>query len=235
MGALVVSHRAFGIELKDAIDAKHRQRKAGINEGLLDLLDCRPATSKSQEALVVETSLQHRVTGEARRLKVVTVADCALEHDRAARLHTSSPQTWARATAHNHICNLIRLALTCIVRLVDGQRSVLHGSPVIALLHHVREFMREQSLSRMRCRPELPCSEYNVVSDSVCSCIHRPSQFSGLPIGMDPHIAEVTTEARLHKSAYRRIERLPRRTQYVVHNRRSDRSRGPGAMRIPLG
>ena len=91
MGALVVSHRALGLGLEDAIDAEHRQRKAGIDERLLDFLDCRPTTSKSQQALVIETSLQHRITGEARRLKVVTVADCALEHDRAAGLPTSNP------------------------------------------------------------------------------------------------------------------------------------------------
>lgn len=79
MRSLEVSHRGSGLGLKDAIDSKHRQRKASINEGLLNLLNCRPSTSKLQKALVVEASLKHRVTGEARRLKVVTVTNCALE------------------------------------------------------------------------------------------------------------------------------------------------------------
>jgi hypothetical protein len=78
MRSLVVSHRGLGLGFKDAINSKHRQRKAGVNESPLDLLHRRPSTSESQEALIIEAGLKHRVVSEARRLKVVTVTNCAL-------------------------------------------------------------------------------------------------------------------------------------------------------------
>src|SRR5262245_24373696 len=38
--------------------------------------------------------------------------------------------------------------------------------------------------------------------------------------GMHPHAAEIVPEPRLEISARRRIERLPRRTEYLIHDRR---------------
>jgi hypothetical protein len=171
----------LGFGPEDAIDSKHGQWKASVDNGLLDLLDCRPATSKSQQTFVVEASFKYRVTGEAHRLQVVTVANRAL-----------------------------------------------HGSPVITLLRHVRQLVSEQTLSGVSCRHELPCTEYDIIADSVCPCVYRPSRFRSLPIGMDLHITEITAEARLHEFARRRIERLSRRAQHFVHDRR----RGGGAVRI---
>jgi hypothetical protein len=179
--ALVVSHCVLGLGPKDAIDSKHGQRKARINESPLDLLDCGPATSTSQKAFVVEASLKHRVTDEARRLQVVAVANRAL-----------------------------------------------HRSLVVTLLRHVRQLVGEQTLSGTSCGHELPCTEYNIVTDGVRSCVYRPSRFGSFPIGMDSYITEITTKARLNERARLRIKRLSARVQHVMHDRR----RAGGALRI---
>ena len=207
MRALVVSHRALGLGLEDAIDSKLGQRKAGVNESLLDLLDRRPATSKPHKALVVEARLKHKVTGEARRLQVVTVANRALEHDRTAGFAAVSRWTCCRAAAHDRIGDLIRLALACVMRFADRQRSRLHGGPVITLLRHVRQLMGEQTLSGASCRHELPCPEYDIAADRVCPCVYRPSRFRGPAVRMDLYLTEIAAEARLHERARGRIER----------------------------
>jgi len=77
---LEVLESRLGLGTKIAIRSEPWQRKARIHESLLDFFDCLSSASNSQRALVVEASLQHRVTGEAHGPKVVTVTNCALEH-----------------------------------------------------------------------------------------------------------------------------------------------------------
>jgi hypothetical protein len=85
--SLKVSHRALGLGFKDPVDPEQRQRKTSVNERLLDLFHCGTSAAKAQEAPVVEAILQHRIAGEARRLKIVPVPNHPLE---LGRCHTSS-------------------------------------------------------------------------------------------------------------------------------------------------
>jgi len=69
-------------------------------------------------------------------------------------------------------------------------------------------------------RRVLAFAEYDVSPDSVGQGIHSSCGFGRARIGVNSDMAEIMAEARLEKSTRRRIQRLPRRTQYVVHDRR---------------
>jgi len=66
MCSLEVSNCGLGLGLKNTVNSEHRQRKAGINESLLNFLDCQSSASKLQEALVVEAGLKHKLTRKTR-------------------------------------------------------------------------------------------------------------------------------------------------------------------------
>jgi len=63
---LVVPHSGLRFGFEKTVDAEERQRKPRIDQGLLKLSDCRPFSSKLQETFIVETSLEHQVSGETR-------------------------------------------------------------------------------------------------------------------------------------------------------------------------
>jgi hypothetical protein len=90
MGSLVRSDCTQRLGPENAINSKRGKRESRIHESLLNLGDRTLLVPESEQALVIEASLQHRVTGETRRLKVVTVTNCALEHSWAARFPTIS-------------------------------------------------------------------------------------------------------------------------------------------------
>jgi hypothetical protein len=50
--------------------------------------------------------------------------------------------------------------------------------------------------------------------------VHVPSRLLGYSPGMHPHLAEIVTEARFEEGPGGGIERLARRVQYIVYNRR---------------
>ncbi len=80
MCSLVGSNGSLGLGPKNAIDSECGQGKASRNQRTLNLLNCRPSTSRPQQALAVEASLENRVAGETRRLEVMTITHCC--HDR---------------------------------------------------------------------------------------------------------------------------------------------------------
>ena len=78
MRSLKVSYGSLCLGTKNPINSKHRQRKSGINESLLNFPDCRFSVSKSQEALVVEASFKYEIACETWRLKIVPITDRTL-------------------------------------------------------------------------------------------------------------------------------------------------------------
>jgi hypothetical protein len=84
------------------------------------------------------------------------------------------------------------------------KRPVATGS---LLLNDVREFVREQTLSRRTVRPIEPRCEGDVVPDGVCVRIHRRRRLGSMGVTMDPHAAEVMAKAMLHEPPGFSVER----------------------------
>jgi hypothetical protein len=118
---------------------------------------------------------------------------------------------------------LIRVALICIVRLTDRQRSGSHGGPAIALLHHVRELVRQEPAPTADFGHVLSHPEHNVPANGERACLDGLRRFCSRFIYMNSDLGEVGSEARLHESASRGVERLSRRAQRLVHDRRRGR------------
>jgi hypothetical protein len=58
------------------------------------------------------------------------------------------------------------------------------------------------------------------MADGVGFCVRRVCRFRSMVIRMDPDIGEAPPEARFHEGTRSRIERLSRRPQHLVHDRR---------------
>src|ERR1041384_7467828 len=59
-----------------------------------------------------------------------------------------------------------------------------------------------------------------MIADRVGPSIHRSRRLSGSVVGVEPYFAEVITKSRLHECARCGGERLSRRAQDVMHDRR---------------
>jgi hypothetical protein len=117
MCALVLSNRRLRLRSKDPIDAELGKWKAGIDERLLNLRHRRPLAAEAKELLVVETRLEHGISGESRRLKVVAVTDSALEL-RCARAVAQSFHSILQRSGHC-LRHAIRFLLVAVVELAD--------------------------------------------------------------------------------------------------------------------
>src|SRR6185503_4426508 len=84
----------------------------------------------------------------------------------------------------------------------------------------VRKLVRQQTLA-VRCSgPIVLLGEHDVFGCCESTRLERCGRFSGLRISVDADTGKVAPETRLKEVSSRRIERLARRTQYLVHNRR---------------
>jgi len=84
------------------------------------------------------------------------------------------------------------------------------------LLQHMRQLMGEQSLAVIALGPILSFSEHDIRPQGERASRDRSSRGIGFEIGMDAHIAEIDSEARLKKAACSCIERLAGPAQYFV-------------------
>src|SRR5258708_8911830 len=108
-----------------------------------------------------------------------------------------------------------------------------------SLLNGVGQLVRQQSLRGIRPRRVLPGAKHDVVSDGVGQRVHTLRRLGRLRIRMYAYSGKVRVKARLEESACVGIERLSRRTQYVMHNRRhvantSGAGRGPSQLTAGL-
>jgi len=90
----------------------------------------------------------------------------------------------------------------------------------VTLLHHVRQFVGDQASPRAGARRVLPRPEDHIAPHRVRQRVHGSRRLSRPGIGMHAHPAEIVAEARLHEGPRLRIERLARRAQHFVDNRR---------------
>jgi hypothetical protein len=103
----------------------------------------------------------------------------------------------------------------------DPDRSECVASPA-ALLHDVREFVREQFLSFAEVRCILSRAKHDMAPNGVPQCIDRPRRLRGLWVRVNADLAEVVSEARLEEGPRLRVQRLARRAQNIVDDRWSD-------------
>jgi hypothetical protein len=73
------------------------------------------------------------------------------------------------------------------------------------VLHHVRQLVRQQLLTRGHTNRRRPTRENNMPTDRVRPCLYCIRGRTRGGINMHPHIAEVTPEPRLHERTHRRI------------------------------
>jgi hypothetical protein len=78
-----------------------------------------------------------------------------------------------------------------------------------ALLHNVRQFMREQFFAFGASGGVCPIAEENVLPGGECNRAHGAIEFMSLGPGMNPHAAEIGAKRRLHLPAYSMIQPLP--------------------------
>jgi len=84
--------------------------------------------------------------------------------------------------------------------------------------------MSQKPLTQLRVWLILPRSKNHVMTHSKGVRVDRPCGFGCTLIGVDAYIAEVMAEARLHKMAGGPSQRLARRTEDFMHNRRHERN-----------
>jgi hypothetical protein len=88
------------------------------------------------------------------------------------------------------------------------------------LLYDMSQFMGQQSSSGQYRRHVLRCSKRDVPAKRVGQCIDHLCRCRGIRVCMHPHLPEVLAEARLHKGASRRVQRLAWAMQHFVDDRR---------------
>jgi hypothetical protein len=93
--------------------------------------------------------------------------------------------------------------------------------------------MCQQQATRCTLRIVLARAEDEVVADSISQRVYCTGRFRSLVVRMNPYLAEVVPEARLHEGTRRRVERLARRPQHFVHDWRHGGRTG-GAARPPM-
>jgi hypothetical protein len=84
------------------------------------------------------------------------------------------------------------------------------------LLERVRELMGEQLSASLALRRIASGLEDHILANGVSLCVHRPRRLIGLGVYVDPNVAEVMAEPRLHECACFRIKPLPRRAQCLT-------------------
>jgi hypothetical protein len=70
----------------------------------------------------------------------------------------------------------------------------------------------------VRPRRESTRTKYNVMSHCVRLGVHVPRRCRSRCVGMDAHFGKVVPEARFEIGPRRRVERLPRRAQHLMHD-----------------
>src|SRR5579864_446300 len=90
----------------------------------------------------------------------------------------------------------------------------------MALLDHVREFVSQKLPPLAANRIVLAPAKDHIVSHRVRQSIHRARRPRRLCARMNAHIAKIVAKARFKIPAGRAIQRLARRAQYVVYDRR---------------
>src|SRR5262245_4880006 len=94
------------------------------------------------------------------------------------------------------------------------------GGRTRGLLDRMSQFMGEKPSALLDAWIVLTFRKNNVASYRVSQCIHRPRRLRRSCVGVDADLAEVVAEVRLHESARRRVQRLARRAQHFVDDRR---------------
>ena len=101
-------------------------------------------------------------------------------------------------------------------------RSALHHAPAPAiLLNDMRQFVSEEAAADGGLSCELSRGKYNVPPHGVGLRTDGGGGTGGGLIGVDPDVAELAAEARLHEGAGTAVEGLAGRTQGFVDDRRS--------------
>jgi hypothetical protein len=101
-------------------------------------------------------------------------------------------------SGNHHLGNSVRFLLGDIGRCSNGQVCTGIVSPTL-LLHHVRQLMRQQPSTRRRGRRVSTRSKYDMAPHGVSVRLDSSSRLRCAIVGMDPHPAEVVTEARFHE------------------------------------
>jgi hypothetical protein len=86
---------------------------------------------------------------------------------------------------------------------------------LVALLHGVRQLVRYEMLARACARLIMARSEDNVAAHRVGQRAYFTRALSRTRIRMHAHVAEIVTEARLHKAARRLVQLFAARLQDI--------------------
>jgi len=81
------------------------------------------------------------------------------------------------------------------------------------LLHHMRQFMRQQTSPFGRFRRILTCTKSDVPPNSKSFCVYRSCSVSSTCIGMYPHLTEIGAKPRLEKCSRCLRQRLAASSQ----------------------
>jgi len=128
---------------------------------------------------------------------------------RTARHDRCCGRELRRRPVREHRCS--RRVGRPLVRIAGARDGV--APPTVdgaALLQGVREFVREQAATGLGRKIEAAHRKRHVVAHGVGLGINQPCSACCPRVGVYSHSAQVLAEARLHKSACRRIKRLAR-------------------------
>jgi hypothetical protein len=89
----------------------------------------------------------------------------------------------------------------------------------MALLHDVRQFMRQQAPTVAHSRTITASIERDVIPDGEREGIDRTGRCRRLFIRMHPDGTEIVSEARFHQRPGRCIQRATRGIQYLMNER----------------
>jgi hypothetical protein len=113
-----------------------------------------------------------------------------------------------------------------------GGGLTLDHSNSTCLLRDVGQFMRQQLSPGGGCRRPLARAEHHVITDGVRARRDTRGTPRGTVVGMHPHRAEITAEARLEVAATRRIKW--RTCSEPAGKAGSNRATSRPAIRLPL-
>jgi hypothetical protein len=71
----------------------------------------------------------------------------------------------------------------------------------------VGQLVRQDAATVAPRRPILAGGEKDVAADRIGQCVQPPGGLGGMGVGVDPNVAEVRPEARLHERPGRGLER----------------------------
>jgi hypothetical protein len=124
-------------------------------------------------------------------------------------------------------CLRVRLLLQALLAPILVERNAGQSADFISsvnvrpaltqLLYDMRKLMGNQSPSSRRRRRKLPSAKYYIVPHCVGLGINRTRRPLGERPGMQPHLAEINSEARLEVAACRRVKGLARCAQYFMN------------------